>query len=390
MRCGTVLFDEMRPEGGWASIDGEEAFRIKGICDLRSDVLWWTSLDVQNFYRAGMSRMAHMRNSDYLRTSMSMLMDELGITSRFIPVNDAVVVLSEIFSRVMNLSEMHYGLLESRCQKLSDDLRVLLLPQDNPLSNEMDLACSQSYQAFVKCTKNPSRVRSRGLLFKRNRYHHAMDVLSTPIPGLQFSYIERKSLPPKNERMKWVLDLKQPVLVEGAIASVAQEYANVISFGSGANHRRRWISHPELLALSKFASIDIDSVFLFNEYKPLVTKIPAPEVEPGFGQLSISIGLLAENFWVGLATPQAFKFDMSNKLHAPRVSWLRASDRCFTMLRAMEVHKQGIQINSYGVGSVTIDVPFGNLTDVIEIAGGAGLYPPLSVPEDSVVREELA
>lgn len=390
MRCGSVIFDEMRPEGGWASMDGGDAFRIKGLCDLRSDVLWWTSLDVQTFYQSGMSRMGHMRNADFLRTTMSMLMDELGITSRFIPVNDAVKVLSEIFSRVMNLAEYNYGLEVSTHQKFCDDLRYLLLPQDMPLSNEMDQACQLSYQAFVKCTKNPSRIRSRGLLFKRNRYQHAMDVLSTPIPGEQFSYVERKNLPPRNERLKWVLDLNQPVLVEGAITSVAQEYANVISFGSGVNHRRRWISHPELLALSGFANIDIDSVFLFKEYRPLQTKLPIPLVEPGFGQLSISIGLLAENFWVGLSTPQNLRFDSANKLHAPRVSWLRASDRCFTMLRAMEVHKHGIQINSYGVGSVTIDVPYGNLPEVIEIAGGAGLYPPLSVPEDTIAQEELA
>lgn len=390
MLCGCVIFDEARPESGWASIDGGQAFNINGVGDLSSDVFWWTSLDVANFYHVGLGRMANMRNEEFLRGSMKQIRDELGLTPRYTPVNHAVTVLSELFSRVMNLGESHYGIKTSRHQRYCEDLRAALIPNDTPISEEMDTAAMLAYQTFVSCTRNPGRTRTRSLLFKRNRYLHARDVMSTPVPGPAFEYVQRERLPPKNERLKWLLGLDQPVLVEGAVSSVATEFSNVIAFGGGSKYRRRWISHPELIALSPYADFDIESVFLFNEYQQIQTRIPAPEVPPGIGMLSMSIGILAENFWAGIASPQILRMSGNKKLYSPRAAWMRAADRCFTMIPAMHVHAAGIQVSSYSVGSVAIDVPFGNLSDVVEVAGAAGLFPPMTVSEDSMMQEELA
>lgn len=389
MRCGCVVFDEQRPESGWASIEGEPATRIKGLGDLRSDVLWWTSLETTNFYHSGMSRIANMRNADYLRTPMAALKDEMGITQRFIEVNKSVSILSEVFSRVMLLAEMHYGIKQSKQQKLSDDLRTVLIPKDVSISEEMDQACELAYQAFVKCTKNPGRVKTKNVQFKRNRYQHAMEVLSTPVPGRKFEYVPQHKLPEKSDVMSWILELDRPVMIQGAVTHVSQAFSNVISFGGGSPHRRGWITHPEIVALSEFVHFDVQSLFLFDHYEPIKANIDPPYVDPGFGMLSISIGLLAENYWVGIASPEVGKTN-TQKLYSPRVSWLRASDRSLTMIPAMKVHAEGVQVSSYSLGSVSIDVPYGNLENVMEIAGGAGLFPPLSSQEDVLIQEGLA
>lgn len=391
MERGCVIFDEQRPEAGWASIEGGAAFRIKGLGDLSSNVLWWTSLQTTDFYHSGMSRIPNMRNADYLRTPMAALKDELGITDRFIEVNKAVVMLSEVFARIMLLAERHYGITFSKYQKLSDDLRYVLIPKDTSLSQEMDMACELSYQAFVKCTKNPGRTKTRSVQFKRNRYRHAMDVLSTPIPNQKFEFVPGHKLPHKTEVLKWLLELERPVLIQGAVTSVSQEFSNVISFGGGSQHRRNWISHPEIIALAEFVKFDVHAAFLFDGYDLLTekTKLPPPYVDPGLCMLSISIGLLAENYWVGLASPEVGKTN-AQKLYSPRVSWLRASDRCFSMLPAMRMHTEGVQVSSYSLGSVSVDVPYNNLQSVIEIAGDAGLFPPLSVPDDVLIQEGLS
>ena len=389
MRCGCVIFDEQRPEAGWASVEGEQAFRVKGLGDLASDILWWTSLEVTNHYHSGMSRIANMRNADYLRTPMNALKDELGITSRFMEVNKAVCVLSEIFSRIMLHAEEHYGIKVSAQQKLSDDLRNVLIQHDTPLSVELNQACELAYQAFSKCTKNPGRIKTRSIQFKRNRYIHAMEVMNTPVPSQKFEHLSRDKLPPKDQLLNWVLEIGQPVLAECSVVNVSPAFSNVISFGGGALINRRWISHPEIVALSNFAKLEFSSVFLFDGYEPINTRIPPPYVDPGFGMLSISIGLLAENYWVGLASPESFKRN-TEKLYSPRVSWMRASDRCLTMLPAMHVHNEGIQVSSYALGSVSVDVPFGNVTSVIEIAGAVGLVPPLSAFEDAILQGALS
>lgn len=103
----------------------------------------------------------------------------------------------------------------------------------------------------------------------------------------------------------------------------------------------------------------------------------------------MSIGLLAENYWIGLSSPYAVR-GLPEKLHSPRVAWLRATDRAYSMAAAMQVHAKGIQVDSYGVGSVTLDIPNGNTEEAIEIAGAAGLYPPHHLPEDAYTQRDLS
>lgn len=329
-----------------------------------------------------------MRHAEFMRSGMSMIRDELGLTQRYLSHNKSVAILSELFARVMQLAHQHYGIEESTSHKLQDDLRKVLMPADRPMSEELDSASQLAYQNFVKCPKNPGRFRTRKVMFKRNRYEHAMDILAAPMPSEGFTYIESKKLPPKGARLKWLSEQDSPLLVEAAVLNVSAKFANVIAFGSGSNNARRWISHPELLALQPFATFEINSVFMFDQYESLKVRMPPPFVD-GIGVLSTAIGLLAENYWIAIASPQAVR-GSSRKLHCPRNAWMRATDRLFSMMPAMEVHAHGIQVDSYGVGSVTIDVPFSNMQEVIEIAGVAGLFPPHYAPDDGNIQGDLA
>lgn len=385
MRYGCVQFDEDRPGPGWASIDGEQAFRIRGIGDLSSGVQWWTSLSYESYNRSGFSNHPTLRSSTYLRTDMNQLKDEFGCASRHMKVTDSTVFLSEIFSRVMYLARTHFGIERSTNISLSRDLRTVLLPKDQGISDEIDEAVKHAWQSYSKCERNPRRQKTKAVTFRRNRYLHAKDVLAIPIPGDRWEFVPKKSMP--KDIIPWILKEDRPCLVRASLEQVPPDLAGLVSFGSGSQHARSWISHPELVLLAKHCKISIDAMFLADEYVDMTPKLKLPKVE-GLSELSISLGICAENYWVGLGSQQPPGF--GDYILTPRAVWLRACDRAYMFMPSMQLHLAGIHVQSYGIGSVTVSVPFGGLPEVIEVAGDAGLMPPISAPEDSLIHEELS
>lgn len=389
MKFGCVIFDEQKPDSGWSCIAGagEQPMRITGFHDLRSDVTWWTSLEFQAFTLSSLNNMFNMKSADYLRTSMNAIREEIGLSARYTEGNTAVSVLAELFFRVMTMAELQYGLDNPKSRKLAEDLRPLIFKQDASINKEVDQASEMAHQAFVKCTKSIGK-KTRRVPFRRNRYQHSIDVLSTPIPGEGFEFLDSSKLPPKAERVDWLLKQNRPVLLKGAVVKMHPQVANVVAFGGGSHHNRNWISHPELLMLSEFVEFDIESAFLFEEYQPLQLKLQPPSTS-GFGLLSMSVGLLSENYWIALATPQTVR---GQRIHTPRAAWLRASDRLFTMLPALKLHSMGVQIDSYGVGLISADVDLekSSMSEAIQIGASVGLCPPYWAQEDALISLELS
>lgn len=402
-RYGCVIFDGDQPGAGWASISGELPVKISGLGSLDSDIVWWTSLTSDHLYRSGLSSTPNIRSAEYLRTSMIQIRLELGISNRtqysgkdssnkLKSVAHSVQILSELFNRLMSLLEIHYGFKRPKYALLSDDLRALILPTDKSISAEIDSASELAYQKKVDCVTNPSRIRSRQVSFKLNRYHHAMDVLATPVPSNAFKLIDEADLPDsKPARLEWALKQTSPILVQASVTKVDPSLSSVIAFGVGSIHPRSWISHPELIVLSQFAQVNISSVFMFEEYLPIesILKVELPLIEDGLSELSMSVGLLCENFWSALAYPYK-PIGASARIYTPRMAWLKATDRMLCMRSAIELYQVGFQVKNYGDGTVVVDVPNGNLSEVIDSAANAGLYPPIASIEDAIIQSTMA
>lgn len=388
MQYGCVQFDEDRPGPGWASINGEPAFRIRSIGDLRTDVQWWTSLSYDVYSASGFFKHPTLRYSGYLRSEMEQIKEEFGFTARFMKVTESTEKLSEILCRVMYLANIHFGIKKSLCDTLPRDIRSVLLGPDRKISEEINHAARSAYQTVTRCESNPmSRKGTKAVNFRKPRYRHALDVLSVPVPDEQWEFIPKKNLPPKHQIVDWLLQEERPCLVKAAVVEVPPDMAGLIAFGSGAQGERSWMTHPELVLLSRYCKMEVESVFMANAYTRLQPKFDLPKAE-GMAELSIAFGLLAENYWNGMANAQPPH--MGEIIYTPRASWLRACDRANMFIPAMQMHKSGVLVKSFGVGMVTVNVPFGNLPEVVEIAGDSGLMPPLHAHLDSMAQEELA
>lgn len=388
---GAVIFDdEVRPQTGWASVRGQRAFRIKGPGDLASDVFWWTNLPTATFVKYGQLGNQKLKRDDYLKTTMPQLHQELGLIISRMPISQIVEITSEIFDRVMRMAQKNYGLIHPSELTLTEDLYDLLIREDKSITPDIDDALRQSYQTWSPgIDRIPEKTKI--ITFRRPRILHAQTVLATPVPGTQWEFIDGKRLPPESKRVDWLVSQERPALVRASVKNVQFEYSRLVSFGAGSTVNRNWMSHPELMMLSKFANVKVDCVFLACDYAP--QEVFRQMVTGGsLGATSISSGLLAENYWLALASSRTFKKFSRDKvtIHSPRAVWLTASDRFHSLLPALMMDGSGFSVRGFGRGKVTVAIQRGALDEARACAAAAGLNAPLYVSGDIAVQSHLA
>lgn len=373
---GVVIFDEDdKPGPGWAS-KGGKAFRVRGTGDLASDITWWTNLKFDVFQKYGLFR-ANLKRFDFMRPDMYQLHGELGIDAEKQSPSRICEITAEVFKRVMTLAVQHYELDQLTEDTLMEELYKRLIGNEKILSPELSQSMKKAWQSWQMCeaaSPNGSKITS----FKRPRILHAMDVLCTPIPSGGWEQISRDEMPVEEKRVNWLLNQERPVLVKASVIQVPPDVARIISFGGGATSNREWMSHPELLYLSRFAKIRVDECYMAESYSPQPVKLPL-ETGGAMGLLSISMGILAENYWSSLAAPYALHKKTKNKVlvYSPRAVWISAADRFQMMMASLIVHNHGFVVKAYGKGGVNIAVQNGMQSEVVHCAKEAGLLPPL-------------
>ncbi|KVT01097.1 hypothetical protein WK47_24795 [Burkholderia ubonensis] len=169
------------------------------------------------------------------------------------------------------------------------------------------------------------------------------------------------------------------------------DYAALAAFGQKVASRmvlREWVSHPELIWLSRFAPIQIKSVFRAAEYKALPEKMLLPNflaADP-LMELSYSAGLLAENHWMALATDEFNKLTKKRSL-TPRAVWLRSVDRAESFVLAKKAADSGMTVTGYSSGAVRLRLLRSELFKGLEFAIENNLSSP---PFDKLITEEDA
>ena len=103
---GVCLFDDTKsPQGGFASLSGADSVYISGHHELSQDTLWVTNLELPVFKELNLLKLKHLAQSQYFRTSVRLLQNELGLTEG----RKSAEVLSSIFHRVVNLGYSYMG-----------------------------------------------------------------------------------------------------------------------------------------------------------------------------------------------------------------------------------------------------------------------------------------
>jgi hypothetical protein len=394
MPYGVVLFDDVvrnvsrkrkaDATDGFASIDGAPARRIVSVNELDSNVKWLTNFEFTDFNANGLLRNPNYFFSGFLRTDLKQLADEIGAGPDQLNAREASSMLSTLFGRVMRLAEQSLGVqfvnTKMSTRGLSDFIADRVVNR-NKIPDDANAAFKAAYQTWIPLVVKVPREWKR-IMLRRPRYRHAVEVLSTPVPSeFQWVYVQGSRLPAdKDARITWCLGNELPVVANVIVKPRRNEFMDLISYNAGAQQERAWVCQPELLMLSQFCEVEVIGAFVceagFEEQKEL-TQFP----DLGdFTEASLSLGLLAENFWVSMASPRTTPTNA--KFWPPRAVWYRAMDRLAMFMNAVKMQREGFKVFGYGTGALCVYYPPGATSEMVDFSLITGLDVPASAFAD--------
>jgi hypothetical protein len=294
----------------------------------------------------------------------------------------------------MKLSIEFYGVKSFNQKELFSEIKLSILGDDRNISIHVDEALSRSYQDLVICEKPINTEKNLFVTLKRPRYYHAKTIMDTSIPfwNGNWEFFGPDVWPNTTEKkIEYLMKLERPFVAKISINSFNHsnnfnvDLSKLLDLGEaigegGKTKDRNWVCQPELLYLSKFASLNIDAAFVADGYQNISENITLPYLGE-LSDFSYSLGILAENVWIGLANRSVNPQTRTKTLVSPRACWLKAADRFMTMTSAMMLSSAGFTVTSYGYGGVTIMLEESKIGQLIELAPHAGLTVPVNIIE---------
>ena len=389
-QVGVCCFDDPSLAGeGWACVAGGEARRVNGYAGLSPDVLWVTNLSYKQHSDLNLRKTPYIFDCQYFRTPLYVLMAELGLSDN---PEEAVTVLSEVFTRMHNLAVTQFGIPEGeRGYRFTSMLASLLTPRahrrkpSTPYAADLESAINQSvqYNQVSFGGKAPSNTRVVGFVFPRGSYGRW--VLSQPMPSAtnwkkfeardassEFGTENGKVLSGTKSTLQRLNQLgqKHAGFLKVSVVSMDEFYAQFAQFGNGSQKPRGWATIPEIIEMARYSRLKLSHGYLCDlETLPLYEK-----AEIDSGEYSLSRSLLIENLWAGLSMP----------IHgSPRstalAAYLRAYDRIALGRVAEEFERQNISVGSYSTGRLVAYVRDGEGRAAYDLAMRCGMLPPMDM-----------
>lgn len=388
---GVCWFDD--PEsalGGWACRAGDKPFRVNGTQSLASDVFWITNLHYNLFRRFNLVQAPHIADTQFFRTSLQMLANELGL---YQAPDRAVEVLASIFARVVIQGDEHLGIGRSPSgYRYMKALMDRLLPREHRMlphgahAHELQNCFRQAMQANqgMSGVQRPAGAVAYSFVFPRGAY--ARWLLSQPVP-CSAAWQEIKT---RGEETVFGVQAGENVSGTRAIRARLQDlgeghavflrirvldmdpfYQPFASFGATAKCPRAWAALPEVLELSRYAKIAVAGGF-----RAPAAPLNLQGLDLEADEFSFSRGLYAENVWAALTQ----KLN-NGKDETALGAYLRAYDRLACGRAAAAMARMRYLIGSYGTGRVLVYLRAGEMREAAKYALELGLLPPLSMLE---------
>lgn len=378
-RIGVCIFlNPNAPDIGWTSVAGSDPVKIDGPHDLDSSTLWVTNLDFKAFKASHFYSIPGVKDNQFFRTSVDILLKELGfdIKNRKETTAEAARVLSRTFSHVATLGEKYFGMNVTNGNfsayryhvALFNSIfpRVLKDDYSSPLSSAVETAAGQATQMnqAMSGVMVPKGSSTNGFYFPRLAYGRYL--LSLPLPigtnwrevkfksdEVELGYVEDTEIPGTQEVLAKLLTIsrEKAVLFRVTVHQTNKFYRPFATFGAGVRTTRTWATLPEIIELCRYSrvsirggySCDIGSLNDIGFAQDFMSDIEQVD------EYSFARGLLMENLWVALATKPR---DQDGTMIG---AYLRAYDRilCSKVAAHMARERRYI-IGSYGTGRVTL------------------------------------
>lgn len=390
---GAVIFDKPEaPASGYASIAGEPAERITDQTQLANDVLWWSNATYDAFFRGGQAMVGNLRSASYLDVKVAETLKDWGIDPSRVPPDQSARVCSALFERIMRMAR---GLIKTSSlnlreedffqgNKLAHDLKDLLPQAECPVDDTASvLRAGISFTHFSTTTiQRPSG--SSPVIVRRPRLDHAIDIVSSPVPNGPFSFRRGADLPSPEKIAAAAVPVMAEVTLHRADPSISAIYGFGVTPTRARKSTRSWIAHPELAIMSGFADLELRGGLIGRSYSVLSETLDPMIhdflVKPGTC-MSWSAGALAETIWKAATTGRGMPGMQVSNAARPQTSWrgawLKATDKVVMLRFAMQLHRAGFAVLSYGSGWVNCAVPASRMEEYVLAAWRFGMVPSL-------------
>ncbi len=397
-KFGYVSFDSAtEPEAGFAAVAGGRVHRISGPNELSTDVIWWSNLSFNDFYKKTDAwRNPLLRHDKYLVASPSDVLKEWGLDPKEADATQAIPILSEFFSRIMRMSFRLIRDVDPKARMeevfvgrfLREDFRCILPEAEFPKSEAAEIIKSgHAYQEFTTTGASPIRG-AKWIMLRKPRLSYAQEMFHTPVPKGPFEFYGRKEIRSvARDKLKWVVENENPCISEVAIRKIDGDIAPIFGFGNATEKEKRiarsWVAHPELVVMEHFADIDVRSIWMGSEYDLIGPNLPEPVKEflgSKFTEISWSAGVVAETLWraCALGEEKSAMLDDTRAHTSWQGAWLKGADKTNMFLTSMQLTKKGYAVVSYGLGWVRCAVLEEDIPDLIRDGLSLGLLPQMA------------
>lgn len=379
---GAILFDDnhiqgtdsqiVAIDGMWVSRNGTAARRLTSIHDLPNDTIWFTNLNYKQMTATRLHAHPNFKGSDWLRIPMAVIMDEYGLNADSMTPNTSAEMLAMFAYRIVNTLSNEFGLqgIGRKSRLVEDIVEAFKLPK--PILPDLIYSAFEGISTHynVATIHNMSFSSSmKRLRTTRNRLIHAREMLSLPLPP--DTGWETDTQVAKDFSDDWLDKVTNPFLVKVRIHSMNPIMAETLSFGSGGNVIREWITDVEWREVRKYAQVDVLAAIHCRQesaVSPLLDKLPKGQ----FAQLSPTYCIIAEHFWLAHCQLRVVR---TIKRHPAAAAYLRSMDRMVLFREAIKLHSRGLTIHQYGVGAMSVNYADNDLGRTISLCCEYGLLP---------------
>jgi len=386
MRTGAVFFVQKSiantlemlegKEGVWASISGEKAWRISSIHELKNDVLWFTNLNYNDFYRSGLQNKPNFRNESWLRSLFNQFVVELGVDKNSVSPDITVSTIAAIVQRVVTIAIVRYGVFPESKRLSEDFAKKIKIPQSilpNDLYKIFNTAANRLTSRTV-LSKN-SNMKFSTITVRCNRLCYARTMLATPVPSDTTEWEMDKITTLNHHNDEWLEGINMPFLVKCTINNINPEFAEILLLNRNFSNEGEWLTDIEWRVIRKYSNISINEILICKKPAILLQQAKLLPQYP-LDELSFTYGLIAEQIWTAITNKQICK-DNVNRYTIAAV-WLRAADRILMFDYARKFSRAGINVIGYGLGHIVLSYPDNELRYTLSIAIDSGLMPPSS------------
>jgi hypothetical protein len=381
---GVVILDDNRyptSSAGYA-VTAEGGRRINRLSDLATGVIWYTSVTFKEFRKAQLYRQPNLRGDQFLRSSMSSILHEIGLA--YAPMADQAEALFKVLQQVATYLERNLGWGGKVFGRLDWYLNNFLgvaagrQPAGSPL-----IAAARNAHAYVSpamVASNPDAT-SRTYIAPRVPYLNAF--MDLPVPSLRAQW-EFKPLAGQADSARLLSEGGLCSLFEVSVSDTDPDLAVIAPFAGrqlADAEPRMWCPLAEAMYYADRSNLVVRGCWTPSSVETLREQL-TPATAQGLKlvpdcEFSYTAGLIAESLLYSLlstTTP-----DKPATGREPIAACVSAYDRLMMIRHSQRIYDMGYTpMSSSCGGRLVVSLPSMAIADLDAQCKDMGLEPPMT------------